>query len=680
MPQESQPQENADSSVPPQDAAGLKHPLLDDLLDTFLDQSVEAETKTLRADLTAEIQRIAPASVGGMSYGLDRQIGHYRIVERLGSGGMGDVYLARHLVLDRMVALKVLKPERAALASSIERFHREMRGLAALHHPHVVCAYDGEVQDGMLYLAMELVDGMNLKQLGQRRELSVPVCCELVRQAALGLSALHNVGIVHRDIKPSNLMLTRDGTVKVLDLGLARLEGEGGDLTGPLCAVGTERFMSPEQLQGLPNINHRTDIYSLGRTLERLLQWDVAHGRCGRNPNNSPLENRLQKLLMQMLTSDPSERINSAHMVVERLTEFTDKVDASVVKRIAFAESGDELTPVGNTRQSDSIVNASSWPMLARRGVLWFGGSIVLLGLTWFLFWQATSKDSGASTPDQASVDAAIIQGQAQDSSNAKISGEVEENRTVKTKGLSFAAERQAAEWILSEGGEITVNIRRPKDWVGRHILSRDEIPDENFLVQTISLSNQELTRQQREMIGSLSGLEGLMLLGSETSDMDVFAFKPQWSLKWLYLPGRKFSDRGVASLQTYRESLLVLDVSNSSITDDSVSFLKSFRLLRGLFMENTAITDKAMAELPTYPSLISLDVSKTQVTPKGLSFLPKCLQLTKLKLRGLPLGDEHLAQLSELKLIELDIRDTPVSQSAIARFRQIRADCDLKY
>jgi serine/threonine protein kinase len=202
-----------------------------------------------------------------------RVIGEYELGEELGGGGMGVVYRARHRRLDKWVALKLLPVHSRHSEDAVERFLREMRAVGGLKHPNVVEAYDAGEQSGVVYLAMELVEGMNLDKLVRPRgPLPVAEACALVRQAALGLQHLHERGLVHRDIKPSNLIRTVDGTVKVLDLGLARWRVEAaGDLTGPRQGMGTPNYVAPEQVRDAAAVDHRVDLYGLGGTLFYLL-------------------------------------------------------------------------------------------------------------------------------------------------------------------------------------------------------------------------------------------------------------------------------------------------------------------------------------------------------------------------------------------------------------------------
>ena len=203
------------------------------------------------------------------------KLGEYRILQLIGRGGMGSVYRATHARLGRDVALKIVPPDRARSAAAQARFHREMAALGKLDHPNVVRATDAGEVDGVAFLVMDLVDGVDLARLVKACGPLRPAdACELARQAAAGLQHLTAHGVVHRDVKPSNLMLSRRGEVKILDLGLAAtgewLEGSEG-LTGTNQVVGTFDYLAPEQADPGSAIDARTDVYSLGCTLFFLL-------------------------------------------------------------------------------------------------------------------------------------------------------------------------------------------------------------------------------------------------------------------------------------------------------------------------------------------------------------------------------------------------------------------------
>jgi len=225
--------------------------------------------------------------------GLPEDLGEYRIVEKLGHGGMGSVYKAWHTKLDRPVALKVLLEGHLQSAHGIARFEREMKVVGAIAHPNIVQAHDAREIDGLRFLVMELVEGADLaKLLARGGPLPIADACELVRQAAAGLQAVHEHGLVHRDIKPSNLMLTHAGQLKILDLGLARMDVEeapAAEVTADGQAMGTADYMAPEQASDSHTVDIRADIYSLGCTLYKLLT--------GRAPfSGSRYKRRFEKL------------------------------------------------------------------------------------------------------------------------------------------------------------------------------------------------------------------------------------------------------------------------------------------------------------------------------------------------------------------------------------------------
>jgi hypothetical protein len=199
----------------------------------------------------------------------------YKLLELLGAGGMGQVYLCEHLFLRRLVALKVLPLHKTEELSAVERFYREARAAAALDHPNIVRAYDTDHIDGLHILVMEFIDGISLQELVARRGRLDPArAANYTFQAALGLHHAHEAGLVHRDIKPGNLLLDRGGTVKILDMGLARFfHLKDDNLTEKFdqqFVLGTADYLAPEQaMQGKTDI--RSDLYGLGGTLYFLL-------------------------------------------------------------------------------------------------------------------------------------------------------------------------------------------------------------------------------------------------------------------------------------------------------------------------------------------------------------------------------------------------------------------------
>jgi eukaryotic-like serine/threonine-protein kinase len=202
-------------------------------------------------------------------------IGKYKVLERLGSGGMGQVFLCEHKLMRRRVALKVLPAARADDPSALERFYREARAVAALDHPNIVRAYDIDQDEKLHFLVMEYVDGSNLQDLVKKHGILDPIrACHYIYGSAVGLQHAHEMGLVHRDIKPGNILIDRTGVVKILDMGLARFFNDEDDMLTKKYdenILGTADYLAPEQAIDSHNVDIRADIYSLGATFYFLL-------------------------------------------------------------------------------------------------------------------------------------------------------------------------------------------------------------------------------------------------------------------------------------------------------------------------------------------------------------------------------------------------------------------------
>ncbi len=213
--------------------------------------------------------------------GQELLLGSYVLMERLGEGGMGAVFKARNWKLGRVVALKLIRKERVHNVDAIRRFQREIRAAAQLRHPNIVHALDADEIGGSFVLVMEYVEGVDLARLiKDKGPLPPPQAREYVRQAALALAHAHEKGLVHRDIKPANLLLSSEGQIKLLDMGLARLPaGIDGASTSTMTAsgavMGTPDFLAPEQARSSHDVDIRADLYSLGCTLYFLLTGEV---------------------------------------------------------------------------------------------------------------------------------------------------------------------------------------------------------------------------------------------------------------------------------------------------------------------------------------------------------------------------------------------------------------------
>jgi hypothetical protein len=282
-----------------------------------------------------------------------REHPRYRVLRLLGQGGMGAVWAAEHRFMRRLVALKVIKHAYTSDPAAVERFRREVRAVAQLQHPNIVTAHDADRAGDTHFLVVEYVAGIGLDRLlRERGPLPVADACGYLQQAALALVHAHQHGIVHRDLKPENLMLTADGTVKVLDFGLAALTVERGPdgLTSQNVLMGTPDYMAPEQAEDARSADTRADVYSLGCTLYHLLTGQVpfpaatgmlrvlAH-------REKPLPSiraarpdvpaQLAAVLERMLAKRPADRYQTPAEAAAALAPFAAPAPATAISAVA---------------------------------------------------------------------------------------------------------------------------------------------------------------------------------------------------------------------------------------------------------------------------------------------------------------------------------------------------------
>jgi serine/threonine protein kinase len=251
----------------------------------------------------------------------------YEVTGTIGRGGMGVVFRARQRALDREVALKVLPGGAARPAGFTERFAREARALARLQHPGIVQVFDfGTSADGWCFLAMELVEGVNLRKMLVDGRLPPKAALAIVPQICDALQYAHDHGVVHRDIKPENVLVTPDGRVKIADFGLAKLvlEARGALLTQTGVSMGTPLYMAPEQVERPADVDHRADIYSLGVVFYEMLTGELPIGRFAPPSKKSDVDARIDDIVLKTLEKEREARF-------QRVAEVRTKIDEAGV-------------------------------------------------------------------------------------------------------------------------------------------------------------------------------------------------------------------------------------------------------------------------------------------------------------------------------------------------------------
>lgn len=300
------------------------------------------------------------------------QLGDFALQRELGQGGMGKVFLARQVSLDRLVAVKTLSRELSKKDGFIARFEREARAMAKIDHPNVLKIYAVDAAHGIHFAAIEYVDGQSLqKWLDQLGKLPIGDAVHLAIRCAEALRVAHAENMVHRDIKPDNILLTKKGLVKVADFGLAKAMDDDVSMTQSGTGLGTPLYMAPEQARNAKHVDERCDVYALGVTLYHMLTGQLPYtgkttlevimakekGRYASARSLRPeLSERLDMIVDKMMAKDPAQRHKSCDDVLKDLLALGVQTDA--LSFIAGAEAAPALKPSGNGPLTSSAPGA----------------------------------------------------------------------------------------------------------------------------------------------------------------------------------------------------------------------------------------------------------------------------------------------------------------------------------
>ena len=616
--------------------------------------------------------------------------GNYVVVDKLGEGGMGVVFKAQHRRMKRTVALKVLPGDLTNSPDALARFHREVEAAAKLTHPHIAAAYDADEANGVHFLVMEYVDGANLSQtIKANGPLPLGQALNYVLQTARGLNHAHVCGVVHRDIKPGNLLLDKAGTVKILDMGLARFDGPGDDgntaaaeLTQSGRVMGTVDYMAPEQALDAKHADHRADIYSLGCTLFYLLtgrplspDGTLTHKLLWHQTESVPdlssicpaAGPKLDAAFKRMLAKKPADRQQSMGEVIHELESCLVELspeDAAAAVSGPMATGGTESTLNQYPRSSATVVERPTvtyvagqpvaavdrappkrrWPVLVGT----FG--IVAAGLVAAaVVLNNNNNDNRAN--DGNPTDPAVAEGTLVhltiDQPGATVL--LDDQVIPIERGLDKNEEHRSLP--LKVGKKYRIKVTKPgfEEYVQNVTAAKQQ---ENLQVALKAVAGPIVPNSVPPKTLLLrwvfaNGGSATLLLGQTTQTVEVVRANE--------VPSGAFSIKAVK-----------LDGA-MSLKEDELSQLSAADGLQSLSLKGAAIGDRAAEELAKIKGLWSLDLSQTKITDLGLAKLAALPELRDLNLQKTMVGDDGVTGIGKLPRLEnLFLTDTQVTDRGL--------------
>jgi serine/threonine-protein kinase len=522
-------------------------------------------------------------------------IAHYRLIKKLGAGGMGDVYLALDTKLDRQVAIKVLPPESLAQEHLKRRLLREAQAAARLDHPNICAIYDVNEADSMIFIVMQYIEGETLADTMEREPLRVSTALKIVEQVAEGLAEAHAHGIVHRDIKPQNLMITPRGQLKILDFGLAKQmrTSEPIDFDAPTVSllstpgqvVGTMPYMSPEQVQGEP-LDASSDIFSLGVTLYEMLAGKhpfkdkSAAITMSRILLSEPIPTErfqaqvspeLQILLNKMLSKDKEERYQSAEQFLTDLKKLPANASANDTRPTGVpTRELSAITPTENlVDPTPGKARLNKWVVLASALALILSGVGIARWLTRdqldslaiLPFTYSSSDPQLMANPDRDYLSDGLTESLINNLSQLENLKVIARSSVFRYKGKDLDVQKIGRE--LNVGAVLTGQIKQDGDQLRITVELMDVQANRSIWGTTYQRKTADIQTVQREITGNV--LEKLRLRLTEAAETHlVKTYTESGEAYEAYLKGRyhwnKRTDEGFKQATAFFQDAIVKD------------------------------------------------------------------------------------------------------------------------
>jgi tRNA A-37 threonylcarbamoyl transferase component Bud32/Leucine-rich repeat (LRR) protein len=658
------------------------------------------------------------------------RLGDYRVLKKLGEGGMGFVFRGEDTVLKRSVALKVMRPEVAAKPQAADRFLREGRAAAGLKSDHIITVYGVGTANGVPYLAMEFLEGLPLDEWikGQKKAVPLQHALRVVRDTLRGLAVAHEKGLIHRDIKPANLWIEKGTSrIKILDFGLTRGNDGDAQLTQEGAVVGTPAYMAPEQAHGKP-VDPRADLFSVGVVFYTLL--------AGKNPftrdslmatlgavgfeTQPPVATvrpdvpaEYSAFLDRLLAKDPAGRPANAKAALQELAAIEKKL-ADVSKTVAtsqplvaiplqesapqvWGELDDEAAPT--VRLPKPAAAGPTKP--ANTKLLLGGGLFAFLLLVGGITIIITNKDGSKTTvevPDGSKVEV---------KDGGKTVATVGPRKAAAAKSPVMDADRKAAEFVLANGGAVTIGERQYDP------TQAAELPPGPFQCVRIYLPGRELSDAEADMLLAADGLANLSINyplteanlarlaklpaakslialqanAAALTDAGLKQLRDFPQLDDLALSNGRFTGAGLKAWEGWGLKQLGLSRLTDAFQDDNLKYLGKLPNLTSLALDGSGLTDSGVKHIAELSALDNLYLVSDRLSDAGLQPLQKHATLPRLslgnpqgrvgRLTGAALGVvSGIPNLAEIFLANIPVRDADLKPLlGMAKLRMVNLD-----